>query len=88
MNIVSFAALQKISRMDIYSHGSHIQPGGTYRLTGIIIANVFHAILNTNSIPTRFPNGIDRNSEKKNITNFTGGIRPCENSRTMNWKNY
>ena len=84
---VSNVGLQKISRMVISSRGKTIQHGSTYPMTVIVTRNVGRAILNTVSTNGLTSDGISTNSDKINLTNYVGGIRPCKNLKTMTLKN-
>ena len=87
INGVSNVELLKISRMVISSRGKTIQHGSTYPMTVIVTHNVGRAILNTVSTNGLTSDGTSTNSGKRSLTNYTGGIRPCENLKTMTWKN-
>ena len=73
--------------MVISSHGKTIQPGLTYRMMVIVIANVGLATLSTGTTNGITLNGTSTSSDKKNLTNYEGGIRLCKNTKTMIWKN-
>ena len=69
------AELPTISRMVISSHGKTIQPGLTYQMKVIVIANVGLAILSTGTTNGITLNGTSTNSDKKNLTNYEGGTK-------------
>tara|TARA_R110001606_G_scaffold13371_3_gene58174 strand:- start:1150 stop:1374 length:225 start_codon:yes stop_codon:yes gene_type:complete len=73
--------------MVISSHEKTIQPGLTYRMMVIVIANVGLATLSTATTNGITSNGISTSLDKKNLTNYEGGIRLCKNTKTMIWKN-
>ena len=81
------AELRNASIMVISSHGKTIQPGGTYPMTAIATHNVGRVIIHMAPINGRISNGTSTNSDRKNLTNYEGGIRPCENLKTSIWKN-
>ena len=82
------AVLKNASRMVIYSHGVTIQHGLTYPMTAIATRNVGHTILLTHTNLMNTTNGTLANLDKRSLTNYTGGIRPCKNLKTTNYKNY
>jgi hypothetical protein len=70
-------ALRNVSLVVISSHGKTIRPGGTYVLTGEIFGvNVGPVILDMELMLGRTSNGTSTNSDRKNLTNCEGGIRP------------
>ena len=88
MDNASNAVLKNASRMVIYSHGVTIQHGLTYPMTATVTHNVGHTIFLTPISPMNTTSGISTNSDKRSLTNYTGGIRPCKNLKTTNYKNY
>jgi len=81
-------AAQKISRMVIYSRGKTIQPGLTYPMKVIVIANVGHAIFDMDLTNGNTSNGISTSLDKKSLTNYEKGTKQYKNLRTTNYKNY
>ena len=69
-------ALRNVSLVVISSHGKTIQPGGTYPMTAIATHNVGRVIIHMAPINGRISNGTSTNSDRKNLTNCEGGIRP------------
>ena len=57
-------------------------------MTAIATHNVGRVIIHMVPINGLTSNGTSINSDRINLTNYEGGIRPCENLKTLIWKNY
>ena len=87
MDIAFNAELRNVSRMVIFSPGKTIRRGGIYPMTATVIRNVGRVIIHMVPINGLTSNGTSTNSDRKNLTNYEGGIRSCENLKTSIWKN-
>ena len=87
INGAFYAALLNASAVVISSHGKTIRRGGTYPTMATVILNAGRVIIRMDLTNGRTSNGISTNSDRKNLTNYEGGIRPSANLKTSTLKN-